>query len=63
MTDCRTFTTQTKNPGAVVVGRLPDREEEDRGGRQLEDTEDTGRSPNRKKKFVKLLRYLLEQVK
>ena len=62
MTDCRTFTTQTKNPGAVVVGRLPDREE-DRGGRQLEDTEDAGRSPSRKKKFVKLLRYLLEQVK
>lgn len=62
MPDCRTFTTQTKNPGAVVVGRLPDLEE-DRGGRKFEDTEDSGRSPSRKKKFVKLLRYLLEQVK
>jgi len=65
----RTFTTQTKKPGAVVVGRLPpgeEEEEEERRGRVIQDTENTednGRPSSRKRKFVKLLRYLLEQVK
>ena len=73
LTQCpryRTFTTQTKKPGAVVVGRLPpgeeEEEEEERRGRVIQDTEDTednGRPSSRKRKFVKLLRYLLEQVK
>ena len=39
----RTFTTQTKKPGAEVVGALPDdeeEEEEDRDGRFLEEDEE-----------------------
>ena len=56
----------------MVVGRLPpgeEEEEEERRGRVIQDTEDTedtednGRPSSRKRKFVKLLRYLLEQVK
>ena len=51
----------------MVVGRLPpgeeEEEEEERRGRVIQDTEDNGRPSSRKRKFVKLLRYLLEQVK
>ena len=54
----------------MVVGRLPpgeeEEEEEERRGRVIQDTENTediGRPSSRKRKFVKLLRYLLEQVK
>ena len=54
----------------MVVGRLPpgeeEEEEEERRGRVIQDTEDTEdneRPSSRKRKFVKLLRYLLEQVK
>ena len=39
----KTFTTQTRKPGAEVVGALPDdeeKEEEDRGGRYLEEDEE-----------------------
>ena len=63
----RTFTTQTKKPGAEVVGRLPpeeEEEEEDRGGRELqgEDSERLSLA-RRRKTFVKLLRILLDKVK
>ena len=60
----RTFTTQTKKPGAEVVGRLPppEEEEEDRGGRELQDEDREGLSLSRRKTFVKLLRILLDKV-
>ena len=63
---CRTFTTQTKKPGAEVVGRLPPEEEEEeeeaRGGREVQE-EDRERLTSRRETFVKLLRILLEKVK
>ena len=62
---CRTFTTQTKKPGAEVVGRLPPEEEEEeeeaRGGREVQE-EDRERLTSRRETFVKLLRILLEKV-
>ena len=53
------------------MGRLPDEEEEEeeeeevRGGREIQDYDDDieDRSDSRKRKFVKLLRYLLDKVK
>ena len=65
MCSVRTFTTQTKKPGAEVVGRLPpEEEEEDRGGRELQGEESERLSlARRRKTFVKLLRILLDKVK
>ena len=60
----RTFTTQTKKPGAEVVGRLPppEEEEEDRAGRDLQGEDREKLSLSRRKTFVKLLRILLDKV-
>ena len=66
MCSVRTFTTQTKKPGAEVVGRLPpeEEEEEDRGGRELQGEESERLSlARRRKTFVKLLRILMDKVK